>query len=188
MSSDSRSSGGKLRCEYCNHTPVEHVKIIQLGACSKCKASGEDCEKYQSDDPNSYTDCAYCGCSASYHAGAEKCMYIKVVFSSIIIINFYCPFYLVRKPQPQPQPAVPPSMGAAASSTGFVTGAGGFQPRVDVFGLPTQSAHLGTCKLPGCQFPRRFEGNNVHEFCSKTCSQKYAQMMSIPSGIKATLT
>ena len=73
VSSSSGGGGGKLRCEYCNHTPVDHVKIIELGACSKCKASGEDCDKYESDDPNSYTDCAYCGCGANHHAGAEKC-------------------------------------------------------------------------------------------------------------------
>ncbi len=61
----------RLRCEYCNHTPVEHVWIIELGECTKC---GEDnCDKYESEDKNSYTDCGYCGCSASYHKGAEKC-------------------------------------------------------------------------------------------------------------------
>ena len=61
-------SPSKFRCEYCNHTPVEHVKIIKLGKC-KCG----DCEKYQSEEENSYTECGYCGCEASDHAGAEKC-------------------------------------------------------------------------------------------------------------------
>ena len=61
---------GQLRCEYCNHTPGEHVKIIELGACSSC--GKEECDKYQSEDPNSYTDCAYCGCPAHTHAGADK--------------------------------------------------------------------------------------------------------------------
>ena len=89
-------------------------------------------------------------------------------------------FHLVRKPQPQP--TLSPNVGAAVSSSPFVVGAGGFQPRLDHSGLPTQSAHLGTCKLPGCQYPRRFEGNKVYEFCSKTCSRKYTQMMSTPSG------
>lgn len=60
----------KLRCEYCDHTPVEHVKMV-MGGCKKC---GEDnCEKYESEDPNSYTDCQYCGCEAKHHVGAEKC-------------------------------------------------------------------------------------------------------------------
>ena len=62
---------GSLRCEYCNHTPGEHVRIIELGACRVC--GKEECDKYQSDDPNSYTDCGYCGCGADLHAGAEKC-------------------------------------------------------------------------------------------------------------------
>ncbi len=61
---------GQLRCEYCNHTPGEHVKIIELGACSSC--GKEHCDKYQSEDPNSYTDCEYCGCYAQLHAGADK--------------------------------------------------------------------------------------------------------------------
>ncbi len=61
---------GQLRCEYCNHTPVEHVRIIELGACSSC--GKDECDKYQSEDPNSYTDCEYCGCPAHMHAGADK--------------------------------------------------------------------------------------------------------------------
>lgn len=65
----SAGEGARLRCEYCNHTPVEHVRIIPLGACKKC---GEDCEKYESETPNKYTDCQYCGCGAQHHQGAEK--------------------------------------------------------------------------------------------------------------------
>ena len=107
-----------------------------------------------------------------FNTGSNFCLIIKLLS-----------LYLVHKPQP----TVLSSMGAAASSTAFVTGAGGFQPQVDVYGLPTQSAHLGTCKLPGCQFPRRFEGNKVHEFCSRTCTRRYAQMMSIPLGIKSNV-
>ena len=61
----------RLRCEYCNHTPVEHVKIIKLGACKKC--GDENCTEYESEEPNSYTDCQYCGCEAKYHDGADKC-------------------------------------------------------------------------------------------------------------------
>ena len=61
----------KLRCEYCDHTPAEHVKIIPLGGCRKC---GEDnCDKYEPESPSSYSDCQYCGCGAQYHVGAEKC-------------------------------------------------------------------------------------------------------------------
>ena len=61
----------KIRCDYCNHTPVEHVKIIALGKCSIC-APG-NCDKYESEDPNSYTNCSYCDCPPNAHAGAEKC-------------------------------------------------------------------------------------------------------------------
>lgn len=67
----SPQQSSNLRCEYCNHTPVEHVKIIELGACISC--GKDECNKYQSEDPNQYTDCAYCGCSAQGHSGAEKC-------------------------------------------------------------------------------------------------------------------
>lgn len=55
------------RCDYCNHTPVDHVKIIKLGSCKKC-----ECQEYESGSKNSYTDCQYCECMASDHAGAEK--------------------------------------------------------------------------------------------------------------------
>ena len=60
-----------LRCEYCNHTPVEHVWIIVLGECTKCGA--DNCNKYESEEKNSYTDCGYCGCSPNDHKGADKC-------------------------------------------------------------------------------------------------------------------
>lgn len=63
--------GARLRCEYCDHTPVDHVRMITLGACKLC---GDDCcEKYESETPNKYTDCQYCGCGAQHHEGAEKC-------------------------------------------------------------------------------------------------------------------
>ena len=55
------------RCEYCDHTPTQHVAIIKLGSC-KC---GE-CDEYLSDEDFSYTDCQYCGCKAMQHKGAEK--------------------------------------------------------------------------------------------------------------------
>ena len=62
------------RCEYCNHTPNEHVKIVQLGRCNQC-GPGE-CDMYESEVPNSYTDCQYCGCQAQHHEGAEACEYV----------------------------------------------------------------------------------------------------------------
>jgi len=65
------SASGVLRCEYCNHTPGEHVRMVDLGACNKC--GKDNCDKYVSEDPNSYTDCQYCGCGANHHEGADAC-------------------------------------------------------------------------------------------------------------------
>ena len=64
-------TAGHLRCEYCNHTPAEHLKMVELGACKQC--GKDNCDKYVSEDPNSYTECQYCGCAASQHVGADAC-------------------------------------------------------------------------------------------------------------------
>ena len=53
---------------------------------------------------------------------------------------------------------------------------GGFQPRMDPSGHPTQSVQFGKCKIPDCPYPRRVEGGKVHDFCSKTCANKYSQV------------
>ena len=69
--------------------------------------------------------------------------------------------------------------GMPASAGGGMAaapGMGGFQPRTDVFGQPTQSVQFGTCKIPGCQYPKRVEGNKVHDFCSRTCAKKFSQL------------
>ena len=79
-----------LRCEYCNHTPGEHVKIVELGACQKC--GQDDCDKYVSEDPNSYTDCQYCGCSASCHAGADACELNLCVFRRMVCDSLSCAY------------------------------------------------------------------------------------------------
>ena len=72
------------RCEYCDHVPVKHVKIIELGACMKCK----ECDKYETEEPGSYSDCGYCECPAQYHQGAEKCKDMFIVdFSLYYIFN-----------------------------------------------------------------------------------------------------
>ena len=63
--------GHGARCDYCDHTPVEHVRMIKLGGCTSC--GEEECEEYISSKQNSYTECQYCGCHASVHQGAEKC-------------------------------------------------------------------------------------------------------------------
>lgn len=79
------STTGKLRCEYCNHTPGEHIKIISLGSCNSC--GEENCEKYEPEDDKSYSDCQYCGCSAGHHAGAEKCE-LNFVFEAGMFVTF----------------------------------------------------------------------------------------------------
>ena len=65
------SSEGRVRCEYCDHTPVEHVRIIELGECLSSQCNGTNCPKYMSDSPTEYTACAYCECEASFHRGAD---------------------------------------------------------------------------------------------------------------------
>ena len=59
--------GKGLKCEYCDHVPANHVRIIQLGACRGCS----DCDKYDPEKETSYSECQYCGCEASQHKGAE---------------------------------------------------------------------------------------------------------------------
>lgn len=147
---ESSGASGRFRCEYCDHTPVQHVKIIELGACKAC--GKDNCEKYEFDDPNCYSNCAYCDCPASSHEGAEK----------------------LRKPQPQQQGGASTMVGQQASMmSGMAAASGGFQPRMDARGQPTQAIQMGTCKFPGCPYPKRLEGNKVHDFCSRTCAKKF---------------
>ena len=61
-------SGDGVSCEYCGHRPGEHVQMVALG---QCMTKDCDCDQYQSEDPNSYSKCCYCGCTASTHQGAE---------------------------------------------------------------------------------------------------------------------
>ena len=89
--------------------------------------------------------------------------------------------FLVRKPTPQQQQQqqMQAFQGGAFSGGGMAAapgGVGGFQPRIDAFGQPTQSTQFGTCKFPSCQFPKRIEGNKVHDFCSRTCAKKFSQL------------
>ena len=89
----------------------------------------------------------------------------------------------MRKPQPQPQPVVQPGIGAALSPGAVLSPtAGGIQPRLDTYGQPMQSSQLG-CKAPGCLYGRRIEGNKIHDFCSKTCAQRFAQMQPTSSSL-----
>ena len=66
------STGGKLYCEYCNHLPGKHLRVVHLGACSGC-GQKNNCTKYEPENDWSYSKCQYCGCDASCHEGAEHC-------------------------------------------------------------------------------------------------------------------
>lgn len=63
------SDGKGLKCEYCDHVPARHVRIIPLGPCRKC--GKDECDKYTPEKETSYSECQYCGCEASLHEGAE---------------------------------------------------------------------------------------------------------------------
>ena len=78
---------GKYRCDYCNHTPGEHVEILELGACKTCGKSG--CDRYSSEEPNSYTDCQYCGCPASQHEGSDARKFVHLPLSSLLHLLIY---------------------------------------------------------------------------------------------------
>ena len=177
---------GRLRCEYCNHTPGEHVKIIELGACRSC--GQDDCDKYVSEDPNSYTDCQYCGCSANSHAGAEACELITCYYMNIPLQNYerhstltvhmnaWLFPHAVRKPKPvQPGGTVPVTAVAGTSNIpANFPQPPGIQPRMTADGKVAQTSVLGKCALPECPYPRSVEANRVHDYCSRTCAQKHA--------------
>ena len=57
-------------------------------------------------------------------------------------------------------------------------GASGFQPRYDAHEQPLQLVTYGTCKCPGCTFPKRREGDKIHDFCSRTCAKKFNELQS----------
>ena len=83
-------------------------------------------------------------------------------------------------PTPAAQPGmvatVPPPMMTGVNPAMMQQHPGGIQPRMNASGQPVQSAVFGSCKNPGCPFPRRVEGGKVYDFCSKTCSQKFSAL------------
>ncbi|XP_064399770.1 uncharacterized protein LOC135346165 [Halichondria panicea] len=80
----------------------------------------------------------------------------------------------LRKPRPQ-QPGAPVTSGQMMSQA---QGASGFQPRYDAHEQPLQLVTYGTCKCPGCTFPKRREGDKIHDFCSRTCAKKFNELQS----------
>ena len=63
-------SGGKHLCEYCDHLPGKHQRVVALGPCLGCGV--DNCESYEPENDWSYSECQYCGCEASCHKGAEQ--------------------------------------------------------------------------------------------------------------------
>ena len=56
--------------------------------------------------------------------------------------------------------------------------ASGFQPRHDAHDQPAKKITYGTCKCPGCTFPKQREGDKIHDFCSRTCAKKFNDLQS----------
>lgn len=71
-----------VRCDYCDHAPVKHVKIIELGACTKC----DECPSYESENAGSYSDCEYCECPAKCHEGGDKRN--EIIHCTLFILSF----------------------------------------------------------------------------------------------------
>ena len=63
---------------------------------------------------------------------------------------------------------------AQASSKGAGVGV---KPKTDSSGAPVQTDKQGTCKYPGCSYPRRIEASgHIHDFCSRTCADKFGKL------------
>ena len=121
-------------------------------------------------------------------------MWIVIIFNGALIKAFtVCKvresihlFSLpVRRPQPQrPQFGVGGGGGggAASATAVFTQQPGGVQPRMSQEGKPQQTAAFGTCSMPGCPFPKRIDGDRVHNYCSRTCAQKHRDVQASSSG------
>ena len=82
--------GDKHSCEYCGHRPTDHVWVLdELG---QCRTTGSECYKYVGDDPNSFSDCGYCGChpysGRLYGAVKEQCQQHQCCVGMNITIEF----------------------------------------------------------------------------------------------------
>ena len=93
------------------------------------------------------------------------------VYIDVLLLLFFCLYNSVRKPSaPQSNTATGGAMIAEV------------KVRTDESGNPAQDPRFGTCKLPGCSFPRRVEKGYVHDFCSRACSRKFS---SLPGMLKS---
>ena len=66
------SAEGRVRCEYCDHSPADHVRIIELGKCLSPQCNGVNCKKYMPENDTEYSNCQYCECESKYHEGADQ--------------------------------------------------------------------------------------------------------------------
>jgi len=129
--------------------------MVDLGACNKC--GKDNCDKYVSEDPNSYTDCQYCGCGANHHEGADA----------------------LRRPQQQPSVGGGGGVVPITSVFPQSQNPASIQPRVSLLtGKPQQTSAFGGCSMPGCPYPKRIDGDRVHDYCSRTCAQKHRNMQA----------
>ena len=62
-----KPSNDSQNCDFCDHKPVKHIEIIQLGACI-CN----DCDGYTSPTLSKASVCEYCGCPAPNHKGWDQ--------------------------------------------------------------------------------------------------------------------
>eukprot|EP00731_Ephydatia_muelleri_P002148 Em0001g2148a len=231
------TSKGQIRCEYCDHTPTDHVRIIKLGACTSCN----DCKEYMPESPTEYSDCQYCGCSSACHKGADELRKPKrpTTASTTATPNAMpsgnakpahlcivpdCPYpkrtegnkthdfcsrtcaqkYQALQSQVGPMMMATGGGGAPAQYPGApaqypgpptqypgapaqFSGSSAQLPTVSPAAKPSgyaKPAHL--CIVPDCQFPKRTEGNKTHDFCSRTCAQKYQALQSQGQPVTAT--
>jgi len=79
--------------------------------------------------------------------------------------------------RPQQQPSVGGGGGVVPITTVFPQSAS-IQPRVSQTGKPQQTSAFGGCSMPGCPYPKRIEGDRVHDYCSRTCAQKHSGMQT----------
>lgn len=150
-----------VRCDYCDHAPVKHVKIVELGACTKCK----ECPSYESETVGSYSDCEYCECPAKCHEGGDK---------------------LFPKRPSQPSPAAAAGLQLVTSQTMSMPAtlsvggtSGGIQTKQFAF---SQVQAALKCRLPECNKPCCVEPNGrAHDFCTKAHARAYlAQQQQKP--------
>ena len=102
---------GRVRCEYCDHPPGRHVRIVELGEClnPECIESGGNCRKYEAEGIYAGSSCAYCGCEARSHKelssrdmrkcmhGMHHCITVPTRCIHLAIVSFLISPYIVPR-------------------------------------------------------------------------------------------